>query len=98
LYTGIKSSTTGLQLDLYSNAALTIPVNNVVSTPGIYYVKATNINNLYTSATIKLNSFTICPEVVDVFGRPTIDPNSGLNKNGKKGIGRSVNKNGKIIN
>ena len=54
---GIISTTGGLTLGFYSDAAFTTAISNTVTTAGTYYVKATNADGCSSTSSIAISAF-----------------------------------------
>ncbi|MEP6676712.1 MAG: hypothetical protein ABJA78_16245 [Ferruginibacter sp.] len=81
LNSGITSSTAGLTVTFYSNAALTNVISNTVTTGGTYYVKVTGSGGCSSSASISvtmLSNPVLTTTSINGACGATINLNSGI--------------------
>lgn len=93
----ITSDTTGLTVRYYSDSTLVNEVPTIVAKAGKYFVKVTNVHDLDVTEQITVQEFTICPEGLNKVGTKTRNRHKYVDKNGKIGNFRTVDKNGVII-
>lgn len=93
----ITSDTTGLTVRYYSDSTMVNEIQNIVNRAGKYYVKVTNVHDLDITDQITVQEFTICPEGLNKLGTKTRNRHKYVDKNGKIGNFRTVDKNGVII-